>query len=56
MESNQSDILLHSSIKSHDTFFSSIISMIPRDLYQPEEEGLKFTSFYVHTVSNFFPI
>lgn len=39
MEIPQSDLLLHSAIKSHDDYFSNIISMIPRDLYQPEEEG-----------------
>ena len=29
-------------VKSHDMFFRRIISMIPRDLYKPEEEGTRY--------------
>lgn len=31
--------VIQSDIKGHDMFFRQIISMIPRDLYKPEEEG-----------------
>jgi hypothetical protein len=30
---------LQAEMRSHDFFFRQIISMIPRDLYKPEEEG-----------------
>jgi hypothetical protein len=42
------DQLLHSAIGSHDLFFAQIISMIPRDLYKPEEEDGLISS---HSIS-----